>query len=219
MIYFIYPSDETTKFLLEIPNKISARFGHQSVQNITVLPNDESYSNCLDEIAKIPSNSVVIFMGHGQEDKLWGAESDGFVKKPFILKNQAKVFSNKHLLCLSCNSNDYIKGTFSFSKIISSIGFGSLPTDMTEVENSKKLKELGINDNVINKYKEILVELVSESLCDMLEKTLTFAELSNILTLRLNKKISEVVLKDKHNADMKILSDLLFQMRTEMVFI
>lgn len=219
MIYFIYPIDKTTEFLLQIPNRILEKSGRESGNIITIFPNDDSYNSCLDEIANLPDSSIVIFMGHGQDNILWGAESEIYKKKPLIVRNQVKIFSNKHLFCLSCNSNEFLRSTFNFSKIISSIGFGSLPTEITEVNNNRRLKELGINIEVIFNYKEILVELVTESFCDMLDKGLTFNDLSNNFSLRLNKKISEVILKDKKSVDMKILSDLLFQMKTEMIFI
>lgn len=219
MLYFIYPADDTTKFLLEIPKIITKRFGKECLNIIIISPTEDSYSSCLQEITKIPEKSIIIFMGHGQDDKLWGAESEDFEKKPLILKNQTKIFANKHLLCLSCNSNEFLKGTFSYSKIISSIGFGSLPTSITEVENSKRLKEMGVNEEVISKYTKILIDLISVSLCNMLEKDQSFAELSLSILLRLNKKISEVVLEDKKSSNNRILSDLLFYMKTEMVFI
>lgn len=219
MLHFIYPTDESTNFLLEIPNTLSEKYGSELIKIITVLPSDQSYSASVSAINDLPDNSTVIFMGHGQDDRLWGAEDQTFSKKAFISKSQSKVFSNKHLLCLSCYSNEFLKGTFAFSKIISSIGFGSLPTEMGEVKNNKRLKELGITDPVIDRYKIVLIDIIVRSLSEMIEKNLSFAELSSFLKLILNKLISEVVLMDKSNAENRILSDLLFQMKTEMVYI
>ncbi|HUM97008.1 MAG TPA: hypothetical protein PK275_04080 [Chitinophagaceae bacterium] len=219
MIYLIYPSDETTEFLLEIPKRIAEKHGEKSIQVIQMLPSEESYKEVFQSIEAIPSGSVVIFMGHGQEEKLWGAENESFVKQSFVSKSQAKVFSEKFIFLLSCNSNDFIKGTFSFSKAISSIGFGSLPTEMAEVEKSKRLKEQGVNEETINKYKNSMIELVSDSFCDMIESKLSFSQLGNSFLLRLNKKMSQVILEDTKSKDNRILADLLFQMKSEMVFI
>ena len=219
MIYLIYPSDETTEFLLEIPKRIAEKHGEKSIQVIQMLPSEESYKEVFQSIEAIPSGSVVIFMGPGQEEKLWGAENESFVKQSFVSKSQAKVFSEKFIFLLSCNSNDFIKGTFSFSKAISSIGFGSLPTEMAEVEKSKRLKEQGVNEETINKYKNSMIELVSDSFCDMIESKLSFSQLGNSFLLRLNKKMSQVILEDTKSKDNRILADLLFQMKSEMVFI
>lgn len=219
MVYFIYPTDDTTAFLLDIPKRIAAKVGSDKLEIITIFPNDSSYTEALEKITQLPKNSLVVFMGHGQADKLWGAESAAFEKKPFVSKSQAKVFSDKFLFCLSCNSNDFLRGTFGFSKIINSVGFGSLPTEMVEVQNSKKLKEMGVNEEVINQYKEILVELVSESFSRSIKDNSSFNELSSFFSLLLNRKISQVVLDDKKSQDKRVLSDLLFQMKSEMIFI
>lgn len=219
MIYIIYPSDETTEFLLEIPKRIAEKHGEKSIQLVEILPSEESYKAVFKLIEAIPSGSVVMFMGHGQEDKLWGAENKSFVRQSFVSKSQAKIFSEKFIFLLSCNSSNFIKGTFSFSKAISSIGFGSLPTEMSEVENSKRLKELGVNEVIINKYRNSMIDLVSDSFCDMIDNKLSFSQLGNIFVLRLNKKISQVILEDKKSEDIRILADLLFQMKSEMVFI
>lgn len=219
MIYFIYPIDETTKFLLEIPKRITEKHGERSIQVKLMLPSEESYEDTFQSIISIPSGGVVIFMGHGQADKLFGAENKSFVKKSFVSKNQAKVFSNKYVFLLSCNSNEFIKGSFRFSKAISSIGFGSLPTEMAEVEKNKRLKDQGVNEETISKFKNAIVELISDSFCDMIEDDLSFSQLGNSFLLRLNKKISQVILEDTKSKDNRILADLLFQMKSEMIFI
>lgn len=219
MIYIIYPIDETTEFLLEIPRRIVEKHGEKSIEVIKMLPSEESYKEVFQAIEKIPSGSVVIFMGHGQEDKLWGAENESFIKQSFVSKSQSKVFSEKFIFLLSCNSNDFIKGTFRFSKAISSIGFGNLPTEKSEIENSKRLKEQGVNEETINKFKESIIELVSDSFCHMIHNKLTFSQLGNSFLLRLNKKISQVILDDTKSKDNRILADLLFQMKSEIVFI
>jgi len=219
VIYLIYPIDPTTEFLLDIPKRIAFKHGAKSVHLIEVHPSDKSYEKALIEIQDIPSNSMVLFMGHGQADKLWGAESETYPKKTFISKAQSKIFSEKNLFLLSCNSNEFLKGTFSFSKVIASIGFGSLPTEMAEVEGSKKLIQQGVNEVIIKKYKDIIVELVSRSFIEMIEMDESFPQLSRNFMLRLNRKISQVILDDTKSVENRILADLLFQMKSEMVFI
>lgn len=219
MFYFIYPIDETTDFLQVIPEKIIESLGEEYVNVKRIFPNEDSYSEGVNFIENLPEKSVVIFMGHGQADILWGAENNTFDKKPFLKKTDSKVFANKYIFLLSCNSNEFLKGTFGFSKILNSIGFGSLPTEMSEIDNNKKLKSQGVNQSVIDSYKEVMIELISLSLCDMKNKNLSFPQLSNIFLLRLNKKISEVILQDVNNPENRILSNLLFLMKAEFIYI
>lgn len=218
MIYIIYPRDSSTEFLLKIPSLIKEKHG-SAFTIINIEASDSSYAEGLDLISQIPDNSIILFIGHGQDDLLFGAQSSTFEKKKFIDKSEIKVFSKKYLFSLSCYSSAFLHSTYTFSNIKNSIGFGSLPTEMTEVENNKKLKQQGINEVIIANYKSILVELVSSSFCDMIEKKESFYELSNYFMLRLNKKISQVILDDTKNNDNRILADLLFQMKTEMIFI
>jgi hypothetical protein len=219
MIYFVYPTDITTEFLLEIPTRIKNKYGLDAVQVIKVIPSDESYKSSLVEIENIPDNSIIVFMGHGQSDKLWGAENESFPKKPLIRQSDAKIFNNKYLFLLACNSNEFLRGCYLYSKIKSSIGFGSLPTDIEEIASSKRLKELEIDNEVIKLNKQILIELVSKSFCDMIDENLTFTDFYFRLTLRIQKKISSLLLTDKKNSNNRKLADLLFFMKNEMVSI
>mgnify|MGYP000538845440 CR=1 FL=1 len=191
MIYIVYPYDSSTEFLLKIPSLIEERHG-SAFTMIKIEATDSSYASGLDSLSKVPDDSIVLFMGHGQSDLLYGAESSTFEKKKLIGKSEIKILSNKYFFSLSCNSNEFLHSTFNSSKIINSIGFGSLPTEMIEVENNNKLKQQGITESIIANYKNILVELVSTSFCDMIEKQQSFYELSNYFMLRLNKKISQV---------------------------
>lgn len=218
-IYIIFPQDRTTAFLRSIITHLNKTHAPNSFNLIEVHPSDESYAKSFELMCQIPNDSIVLFMGHGQPEILYGAESDSFKKKPLVKKVDMKVFRGKYLFSLSCNSTELLRATFSQAGFINSIGFGSLPTEMTEVENNKKLKEQGITESVIKRYKDILIELVSLSLSDLILKKHTFSELSNYFTLRLNKKISEVILEDKTSKENRLLSNLLFQMRSEMIFI
>ena len=55
MIYLIYPSDETTEFLLEIPKRIAEKHGDKSIQVIKMLPSEESYKEVFHSIETMPS--------------------------------------------------------------------------------------------------------------------------------------------------------------------
>jgi hypothetical protein len=96
---------------------------------------------------------------------------------------------------------------------------GLIPTEMTEVENNKRLKEKGVTESIINRYKDILIELVTGAYSEFIERELTFSQLSEYYLLLLNRKISEVILSDKASLESKILADLLFQMKNEMNYL
>jgi hypothetical protein len=219
VLTIIYPKDYSTEFLLRIYSNLLEKFEPELVKILYIEANDNSYSEGVKHIESIDENSLLLFMGHGQDDLLYGAEEGSFKKKPFVKRTEFKVFKGKYLFSLSCYSNELLRTSLGNSGIINSIGFGSLPTEMTEVDNNKRLKEKGITKDIIQRYKDILVELVTLSYSELLEKKLTFSQLSEYYLLLLNRKISEVILDDKTCLESKILADLLFQMKAEMVYL
>jgi hypothetical protein len=219
VINIIYPKDPSTEFLLQIYTILFGRFGSEVVKILYIEANEKSYANALEFIENSPDNSLLLFMGHGQDDQLFGAESANFKKRSLVKRTEFRVFKGKYLFSLSCYSSELLRTSLGNSGIINSIGFGSLPTEMTEVENDKKLKEKGVTDNIIQRFKDILVELVTLSYSEFIEKGLSFSELSEYYLLLLNRKISEVILRDNTCKESKILSDLLFQMKLEMVYL
>jgi hypothetical protein len=219
VITIIYPKDNSTKFLLKIYSELLGKFGPDVIKILYVEATDASYAEGIQLIENASANSFMLFMGHGQDDLLYGAEDNAFKKKPFIKRTEFKVFKGKYLFSLSCYSNELLRTSLGNSGIINSIGFGSLPTEMTEVENNKRLKEKGVTESIIQRYKDILVELVTLSCSELVEKGLTFSQLSEYFLLLLNRKISDVILAHKTCPESKILADLLFQMKFEMVYL
>lgn len=218
MLYIIYPRDPSTDFLLTIYRNLVEKFGQEIVKIHYVEANVESYQEIKIIIQNIPVGSHLLFMGHGQDDCLYGAEDAIFEKKPLIKRSELSVFKGKYLFLLSCFSFELLRTSLGHSGIINSIGFGSLPTEKIEVDSSKKLTSQGVNENVIHRFKSILIEIVSSSFIYFLQYNVQFSELSSYFLLLLNKKISEVILDDIESNDNRILSNLLFQMKKEMVY-
>lgn len=217
MIYIIYPEDNSTSFLTEIFVRLKHVY-NDVVDIFLVKPNPGSYEECLHYITSLDDRSVVLFMGHGQNDLLFGAESEEFEKKPLIKRNDFSIFKNKFLFSLSCNSNELLRTSLANSGLINSIGFGILPSEMKEVENNKKLREQGVTIEIIEAFKANLVEIIFSSFSYFIRYGVPFDELSDYLILLINKNISKIILDDKNNAENKILADLLYQMRSEFVY-
>ncbi len=219
MISIIYPIDTSTKFLLQIFDSLLNKFGPELIHIHYIEPSEKSYDEGISFIESVNENSLLVFLGHGQNDLLFGAEAEGFEKRPFIKRNDFRIFKDKYLFSLSCYSNELLKSSLGNSGIINSIGFGILPTDMSEVENNKRLKELGITKATIQQFKDVLIELVTNAFSTMIINGLNFSQLSELLLLLLNRKISEVILSNKANPENRILADLLFHMKSEMSYL
>lgn len=213
MINIIISVDPSTKFLYQIIDEISSNSIEYNL--IEVLPNDDSYNDCKEKISKFPKGSIVIFLGHGQSDRLYGGEKlENYPKKPLIKSNEMGIFKHQHLFLLACDSAKLIKSSFRISKAKKSIGFGSLPTEMDEITNNKKLASEGISKETIDLFKKLIIQTISTSLVKYFTNdNFDFIHLKEYLNLQLNYRINEAILKDRNSN----LGDLLYQMRNEMV--
>lgn len=209
MIKIIISIDDSTQFLYEIIsnlNKNGIDFKLYEIQ-----PNEEYYLKCFEEVSHFDKDSIIIFLGHGQSNQLYGGEIlNSFPKQPFIKLNQMNIFQEQYLFLLACDSADLIKSSFRQSKSKKSIGFGGLPTSLEEVEKDKKLSAEGISEQTIKDFKNEIVDTVSNALV-LHHKD--FNKLSDYLTLLLDQRINNAVLVKKD----RNLADLLFKMRYEMV--
>lgn len=209
MIQIVISIDPSTHFLFEIINKLKENSVEFEVTEI--CPNDESYADSLHKITNFPKKSIIVFLGHGQSDQLYGGECLGsFPKKPIIKSNQMNIFENQFLFILACDSSKLIQRSFQQSKTIKSIGFGGLPTSIEEVEKDKKLFAVGISEETIEEFKKEIVLIISTSLSWYHND---FNQLKDYMILYLDQRIySAVLIKKDRN-----LSDLLFKMRSELV--
>ncbi|PCH53896.1 MAG: hypothetical protein COC22_01450 [Flavobacteriaceae bacterium] len=211
MIYVVYPDDPSTTFLKEIITELQS--ASVDIFVINVGASDDSYEQAYKEVDNISESSFIIFMGHGTDDELLGGESLDFKRKPFIKRNEMRIFREKSLILLSCNSEGLIKSSRRIAGFSDTLSFGALPTSVEEVENDSKLKKLGITEDIISEYKELLVHFMVESVLYAWQKGSSLELVYNYLRLCINRKISELVLCDK-----RVLANLLFQMKQEMVY-
>ena len=209
MIQIIISIDPSTQFLFEIIDRLKSC--QIDFNLIELHPNIESYSESLNMISRFDKNSVIVFLGHGTDEKLYGGEQlPDFKKREFIKFDKMNVFGSQNLFALACNSAGLIKKSHRQSKMNKSIGFGSLPTSKEEVEIDKRLKELGVSVSTIEDFKNEIVFTVSSALVFHYKD---FNKLSDYLRILLDQRINNAVLVKKD----RNLADLLYKMRSEMI--
>ena len=209
-LYIIIPIDPSTNFLFDIVSELN----QVSIKLIKVEANDISYSNSLNSISEIPDNSNIIFLGHGTSNKLYGGESERFDKKELVSVRTMRIFRNQNIFLLACNSALLLKSSYRLSNIKKAIGFGSLPTSKEEIDDDKRLSKTGIDDKIIELYKQEIVRIISQGINHFIQsKNADFIDLKNYIDLLLLKRINNAVIKDNN----PLLADLLFKMKKEMV--
>jgi len=214
MIYVIISIDPSTNFLFEIVDNLKSNDFIKFVL-VEIHPNDISYQNSFESISKFEKNSIVLFLGHGQPNQIYGGEiPKQYLKKPIVKLNEMSIFQDQSLFLLACNSSELIKSSFRYSKFVKSIGFGGLPTSIEEIQKDKKLSLEDISNETIEEFKKAIVETVSESLIYFFKRNDNdFIFLKDYLILLIDKKINESIFLKNNRS----LADLLFRMRNEMV--
>ena len=232
-ILIVHPNDKTTKFLDKIKNHLIETFSDQ-VHHFNIYPNEQSHQTCLDRISIHPENGLVIFLGHGRTDKLYGSKGDfygnaEFVSQEakdenpdayyyndnFINESNAVVFKNKKVFCLACNSNDKI-ATFSVdSGAKSFLGFGDIPTSLSEFED----KEEKVTNDLVVKMKTELNYIIKRSLSMSIERGFTFEEVLNCIQFIANQRLSDILVNQKNFKERQKLADYLYYLKKEAVIL
>ena len=148
MILIIHPYDRSTSFLDRISNMLKKSYP-DIVFVLCVYPNDASRQYCYKRIRECSSDDLIVFLGHGRSDALYGSKGDLYDKQDFvsdivIQDSPSKFYYNEHLIScenfdllhnkkmvlISCESNSLCK------KISSrvSLGFGKIPLSVGELQ-------------------------------------------------------------------------------------
>ena len=192
-ILCIFPNDSTTMFLNEIVGTLEKAFSG-ILTCIRIEPTIDAHNECLTLISNEPDDSLILFLGHGQSDKLFGASSEGqsdeykvFKEKGFIHGDNISVFANKKVISLSCNSNETIGKDAITQKCTSFIGFGNIPTDwIIEIDEYSQIKSKDIDY-----FNEILCIIVANSIIYSIQHGFTFAQFEKLFKIIVNKEIIE----------------------------
>ena len=226
-ILIVHPYDRTTFFLKRINNYLQVKLG-ENIHYFNVKPNDVSHNECLEKIRTHPSEGLVIFLGHGRSDNLYGGKSDNysdfieenarmehpdqyFYQENFINKENIEVFSNKKVFCLSCNSNDKISDLAVEKGAITFLGFGNIPTSIGE------FKERGKNasNEIIKAMKTEISYITKKSLFYALINDHTFTGLLDITNFITNQSISAILTGQKWFKERYLLTDFLYYLKND----
>lgn len=230
-ILIIHPKDKTTEFLDKIKDHLISSFSNQ-VHHFNIYPNDKSHNDCLERISIHPNKGIIIFLGHGRSDKLFGSkgslyESKDFVSQEaihenpddyyynddFINSDNIDVFSSKKVFCLSCNSNNKVaeyaidKGAFCF------LGFGDIPTSKREFEERSK----NVSNEIVAKMKTELNYIIKTSLTYSINKNYSFEQLQNIIQFITNQRLSDILINQKLFKERYLFVDYLYYLKKEIL--
>lgn len=231
-ILVVHPYDRSTAFLDRIKNHLQSEF-QENLHYFSIKPNQNSHSQCFETILRFSKNGLILFMGHGKGDSLFGAKGDYYgtlendlvkaeepdkyyYQKDFINKQNIEVFKEKRIIALTCNSNSQIgrDSVENGAKVF--LGFGDLPTSKEELIDQGEENKLGISLSKIEQaLKTEINYIIKKSLTIGIKKRYSFKELVKLIVFVTNQKISFYLVNQKKLGERKLIANYLYKFKKE----
>ena len=228
-ILIIHPYDNSTLFLKRIASYLDFEF-KGLIKYVSIKPNNSSHELGIEEILKHDEKGLIIFLGHGRSDKLFGAKSDYYGKllsydfqaenenvdyynDDYINVTNCYIFKNKKVICFACNSNDLIAKTSIQFGAKTFVGFGDVPTSANEF----KEKDIIVGDKIIAALKGELNIILKHTLKISIENNYDFVSFKNLFSLISNKRISEIIISKKGLRNRRLIGDVIYNLKKEIV--
>jgi hypothetical protein len=234
-LLIIHPEDSTTGFLDKIKSHLKRELTGLT-HHYNVKPNEGSHNNCFQSISDHSEDGLILFMGHGRSNFLYGAKgklfdsdfiSDDakeespenyFYKEEFITLDNIDVFKNKKVVCLTCNSNGIIgkeaidKGAKVF------LGFGNLPSSIEELIEQGEKNETGTSLASVEKVLKTEINyIIKKSITIGINKNYNFEQLFDVIRFIGNQRIAFYLINQKKVSERKIIANYLYSFKKGIV--
>lgn len=229
-ILIVHPHDKSTSFLERIKNHLICQLPND-VHYFNIKPNEISHQQCLEKISEHPSEGIVLFLGHGRSDRLFGSKGDlyeniEFVSEDareanpekyyfndnFINETNSQIFKGKKVVCLACKSNEVIALSALNNNAISFLGFGDIPTSAAEF---RKNGEENFTSSLVATMKAEVCYIIKTSLVYSINNGHSFGDFLNTIKFITNQRIGFFRINAKWFRDRHLLADYLYFFKRE----
>lgn len=208
----IFPEDESTDSLLpvyeqlnSIPDFVGYRFNTLDSQKRNTL---------YEELNQLDGNALLVFLGHGASNKLYGSVEGNGDKQVLFDKENTRHLKNLDFLCIACRSSEFAHNHFQ-----NYIGFGDITSDFSEVIAERNIGDPDFMDwaseNDIINFRNLFVEAVKKAI--LLTSCNDLSSLYKMMRLCFNKQIAEL-LKNKSLTNYRNIADMLFEVLNDLTF-
>jgi len=231
-ILIIHPYDKSTSFLDRIKSHLQIKFS-EDCHYFNIKPQFASHKQCLSEIDNFSDEGLILFMGHGKTNCLYGAKGDFygtlenelvkqeqpekyFYEDNFINDQNIYIFNNKKVISLSCNSNGQIgrKAVEFGAKVF--LGFGDLPTSVGELEDKGEESKTGISLSTVEQaIKTEINYIVKRSIEIGIVKNYSFKQLHELIQFISNQRISHYLVDQKKINERKLIANYIYNFKKE----
>jgi hypothetical protein len=215
-IVCIFPKDKSTAFLNVLVKRLEKAFPKQ-FYCLKVKATIDDHQKCLELIAALPPQNLILYLGHGESDKLLGANDENaavefknFRKKGFINKTNIDILSNKKVICISCRSNEKLGKMAEKTNCQTFVGFGSIPTDwIIEAD------EVNIQPNDVDWFNKLFCKVMSDALIYAIHHQFNFDQFERVLKLMTNHMIIRQLHPKKEVANAWWVDESLYKLKDE----
>lgn len=215
----IHSLESTTNFLVPITKALDIKHGI----DLHTIDNGVKAPEILDLIKQKKNQTTVIFMGHGASHCVYRPSDERGYASPLINSSNIEVLKGKNFISLSCRSAEFVQSMQVHLEESTLIGFGDLPTywsDIAAVREFDANAYNGVNDVVLEEFREIIVDSFSKSLNDTIAIGHTFQYLYYRFKLYVNKFLSSVVSDINISpVDRSILGNLLYDLKDQVILL
>ena len=206
-ILIVHALDETTQFLLPFKEEFPEFYWEVKVDSSNI-------QDTLNKITQKSENSIIVFLGHGHSNGLYAPNNRDNIIIDKDIAN--KIFTNKNVLLLSCNSNQFIEKLETYKHII---GFGDILSSMEEVRirSEFEVNKRDIDDEDIKWFNNIYIQSIIKSLKHLLKGQIEFNEVAKYIEFYINKEINKI-LRNKTVINRKERARLVFEFKNDMIF-
>lgn len=207
----IYPKDQSTDFLKPVYEQLKqiSYFTGYCFDTIVSQETQKLYNSLYFD-----KDSMLIFLGHGSSNKLYGSVDK--LNKKQVLFNETNIDHIKDLdfICIACRSNEFAQKYFK-----NYMGFGDITSDFSEVIAERNLGDPNYlewaHEFDITNFRNLFVESLKNAI--LTSRCSSIVSLYKMLKLSINKQIANLLL-EKNMPNYRHLADMLYTIQTEMEY-
>ena len=205
----IFPEDESTDFLLPIYGQLESMSGFVGYRFNTL--DSQKRNSLYEELNQLEGNALMVFLGHGASNKLYGSVEGNGDKQVLFDKENTRHLKNLDFLCIACRSSEFAHDHFQ-----NYIGFGDITSDFSEVIAERIISANFIDwasENDIINFRNVFVQTIKHAI--LLSSCTDLYSLYKMIRLCFNKQIAEL-LKNKSLDNYRQIADMLFDVLQDM---
>ena len=208
----IFPEDKSTDFLLPIYTQLEKLSGFIGYRFNTL--DLQKRNSLFDALNQVEEDSLLVFLGHGASNKLYGSVDENGDKQVLFDKNNTKQLSNIDFLCIACRSKE-----FGCNHFQNCIGFGDITSDFSEILAERDIGDSNYmnwanEDDIIN-FQNVFVEAVTKAI--LLTSCNDLFSIYKMMRLCFNKQIADL-LKKKSLTNYRNIADMLFEVLNDLTY-